>query len=202
MPEVGRFLLVEDEELVARALARRIRQRGLGECVVAATLKDALALLREATRYTAIIIDIGLPDGSGLDVLATVRQEGAHALTPAIVRSGACEPGLVVRATALDAKYLVKNAEQEWNTLLAFLEDAISPKRKIARVVRSLALTEAVADVVIRSALGEPREAIAEARGTTIKTVENQQATAAEQTGKPSFHILIQDLLRDVARAR
>lgn len=201
MPKVGRFLLIEDEAYVARALARRIRQQGLGECVVASTAQEARRLLSDETMLHALVIDIGLPDGSGLDVLAEARQ-GAHALTPAIVRSGSYEPRFIVRSTSLDAKYLVKNAEDEWAALVLFLSDAISLERRVDIAVRRRCLSKALTDIVKRRALGESRAAIAEAHGTSKKTIKNQIASALERTGQPSLEDLVEAVLREVARAR
>jgi DNA-binding NarL/FixJ family response regulator len=201
MSRAGRFLLVEDEPLVAPAFVRRIRQRGLGECVVASTAHEARRLLGDGSGFTALIIDIGLPDGSGLDVLAEARQ-GGHALTPALVRSASYEPRFINRASALEAKYLVKNADDESETLATFLVDANSLERRIAIAVQSRRLSKTLSDIVKRSALGETRGAIAEARGTSVKTVENQAAKAAELTGEGSFHTLIENVLREVARSR
>lgn len=197
----GRFLLVEDEAFVARALVRRIIQRGLGECVIASTAKEGLTLLRDGSSFHALVIDIGLPDGSGLDVLAAARSE-AHALTPAIVRSGHLTRDFVDRATSLDARYLVKNTDNEWNTLVLFLSDSISLERRVEIAVRSRGLSKTQADIVKRRALGESRADIAEAHGTTNKTIKNQVASALERTGKPSLEDLVEAVLRDVARAR
>jgi DNA-binding NarL/FixJ family response regulator len=195
----GRFLAVEDQPLVARALVRGIVRRGLGECIVASTVDEARRLLSDGSTFTALLIDIGLPDGSGLDVLAEARVK-YHALTPAIVLSGSNNREHINLATALDAKYIVKPVE--FDTLAVFLADAISLARRVKVALRSLRLSDSIEDIVKRMALGESHEAIAEARGTSRKTVENQIERAREQTAQPSCHSLIQAVLRDVARAR
>lgn len=195
----GRFLAVEDEALVARAFVRGIQRRGFGECIVATTAGEARRHLNDGSTFTALVIDVGLPDGSGLDLLEDARAR-AHALTPALVLSGSNDRDHINRATELDARYLVKPLELE--RLAVFLEDSISLSRRLDIALRSRCLSETLTDILKRSALGETREAIALARGRSRKTVENQIERVRELTGQPSFQALVASVLREVARGR
>ena len=61
------MLLVEDEPLVAEAIARALC--GHVGVVIATTAAEALALDRAAeTGWAGAIVDVRLPDGSGLDL--------------------------------------------------------------------------------------------------------------------------------------
>lgn len=68
-----RLLLVEDEPRLARRLIRGLREEGYAV--------DGAATLEEATdaaianEYDLVILDVLLPDGSGLDLLAQWRAE-------------------------------------------------------------------------------------------------------------------------------
>jgi DNA-binding response OmpR family regulator len=199
MPGAGRFLVIEDDALSAGALARAIRRRGFGECVIAGTAKEADARLRDGTAFSAIVVDIGLPDGCGLDLLAAGR-DGLHALTPAAVLSGSYEPRLINRAAALDAKYLVKPIE--WDKLAIFFGDAISLDRRVTLALRPFHLPNAEADLVRRRALGESTEETAAARGASEETLKKQRANAVRHSGERSFERLVERVLRDVARSR
>jgi two-component system copper resistance phosphate regulon response regulator CusR len=67
-----RVLLVEDEARLADSIARGLRQ-----AAHAVDLADRLAVARqkvEQERYDAIILDVNLPDGSGFDLAAELRQ--------------------------------------------------------------------------------------------------------------------------------
>lgn len=66
-----RFLVVEDDAAVGRALSRIVRS--YGEVALATTASDARRLLEDAGPWQAFLLDVGLPDGSGLDLLADVR---------------------------------------------------------------------------------------------------------------------------------
>lgn len=66
------LLLVEDDPVLATFLADNLTADGF-EVVLAASLRDGLREL-EYRRPDLAIVDLGLPDGSGLDLLARVRE--------------------------------------------------------------------------------------------------------------------------------
>jgi DNA-binding response OmpR family regulator len=71
---VSRLLVVEDEERIARFVERGLRAAGF---TVEAVLDGASAL--RAVRSSApdlVVLDLGLPDLDGLEVLSTLRGEG------------------------------------------------------------------------------------------------------------------------------
>ena len=69
-----RLLLVEDESPLATPLARGLREEGYATDV--AGDGRAAAVLVEATDYDLIVLDLGLPDGPGLELLRRWRAEG------------------------------------------------------------------------------------------------------------------------------
>ncbi|MCD1635334.1 response regulator [Martelella mediterranea] len=69
-----RILVIEDDPVLADGLAVGLRLNGYTVDAVA-TCADAIAAIK-AGAYDAIILDLMLPDGSGLDLLADVRQAG------------------------------------------------------------------------------------------------------------------------------
>ncbi|MGV0909653.1 response regulator [Martelella sp. FOR1707] len=69
-----RILVIEDDPVLADGLAVGLRLNGYTVDAVA-TCADALAAIRTGA-FDAIILDLMLPDGSGLDLLATARQAG------------------------------------------------------------------------------------------------------------------------------
>ncbi|MCB1364583.1 MAG: response regulator transcription factor [Rhodobacteraceae bacterium] len=76
-----RLLLVEDAPDLAEALVRFLRKEGYAPDL-AGSLDLAETALR-VTDYACVILDLGLPDGSGLDLLRSRRAAGD--LTPVIV---------------------------------------------------------------------------------------------------------------------
>jgi DNA-binding response OmpR family regulator len=76
-----RVLVLEDEPEVAEVLERYLRRDGF-EPTLCGTVEAALASLRQS-KPGMMILDVGLPDGSGLDVLRKTAASGER--VPAIV---------------------------------------------------------------------------------------------------------------------
>ncbi|AKO52429.1 transcriptional regulator [Marinobacter psychrophilus] len=71
-----RLLLVEDDRLLAEGLASQLEKAGFSVDVTS-TAKEAM-LLGVQENYRAAVLDLGLPDGNGLDVLRKWRQDNAN----------------------------------------------------------------------------------------------------------------------------
>ena len=70
-----RLLLVEDDRLLADGLASQLEKAGFSVDSTF-TAKEAL-VLAEQEDYRAVVLDLGLPDGNGLDVLRKWRMNRA-----------------------------------------------------------------------------------------------------------------------------
>jgi two-component system KDP operon response regulator KdpE len=92
---VTRVLLVEDERPLLRALAMNLTARGY-EVIEAATGSEGLAAAG-AHEPDVILLDLGLPDLSGFDVIRAIRTYGS---TPIVVLSARI--GSADKITALD----------------------------------------------------------------------------------------------------
>src|SRR5687768_6643507 len=71
MTGIATLLLVEDDPVVRTFLADNLTADGF-EVLLADCRRDGLRLL-EYKRPDLAVIDVGLPDGSGLDLIRTVR---------------------------------------------------------------------------------------------------------------------------------
>jgi DNA-binding response OmpR family regulator len=69
---VMRLLIVEDNEELAELVAKGLKTAGF-EADVLSTVEEARAVLA-TTFYAAMILDLGLPDGDGLELLREIRQ--------------------------------------------------------------------------------------------------------------------------------
>ncbi len=76
-----RLLLVEDDERLARGMIASLEAAGFAVDILS-TGEEALQLA-QAEPYCAIILDLGLPDMDGLEVLSLLRSRGAA--TPIII---------------------------------------------------------------------------------------------------------------------
>src|SRR5947207_14727202 len=73
-----RILVVDDEKMIRWSLGEALRGWGFVP-VEAATVGDGIAAF-EAESPAAVLLDINLPDGSGLDVLRKMRQREPDAV--------------------------------------------------------------------------------------------------------------------------
>ena len=97
------FLLLEDCALLARGLSRALSPFGI--VLHVSTCEEALRVLAENTP-AALVADVALPDGNGLDVAAYAI---AHRhVRRVLIMSGGVDRASLNRANALGATYLVK----------------------------------------------------------------------------------------------
>jgi two-component system KDP operon response regulator KdpE len=93
-----KVLVVEDERTLLRALAMNLTARGY-EVLEAATGRDALAAAR-TDQPDLVLLDLGLPDLSGLEVIRSIRTASQ---VPIIVLSARSSSGEKVAALDLGA---------------------------------------------------------------------------------------------------
>jgi CheY-like chemotaxis protein len=79
-----RILLVEDHDDTAQVLSRLLRSLN-HDISIAATVGDALQIFSGKPSFDLLISDIGLPDGTGMDLIRQVRQTSK---VPAIALTG------------------------------------------------------------------------------------------------------------------
>lgn len=83
----GMVMLVEDEDSIRSALERVLHHAG-HEVVSAANVASAIAALRAAHRIDAVLCDLTLPDGSGVEILTWIRAERPALLARTVVLTG------------------------------------------------------------------------------------------------------------------
>lgn len=140
-----RILVVEDEPTLARHLVRGLREEGyavdLGE-----TLAEA-SELSFAADYDCAILDVMLPDGSGLDLLRLWRENGLHLPVLVLTARDAVED----RVAGLDGgadDYLTKPFRFE--ELLARIRSLL--RRRHEPIARRIVVGDLVFDREARSA--------------------------------------------------
>ncbi|MBI1889489.1 MAG: response regulator [Burkholderiales bacterium] len=100
-----RFLLVEDDSMVGESLRKALRQDGFTIDWVQDGRAAEVALSSET--YDLLLLDLGLPSKSGLEVLRSVRQTGNR--IPVLILTA--RDAVSDRITGLDAgadDYLIK----------------------------------------------------------------------------------------------
>ena len=87
--QAARILLLEDDPGIAKSVVYVLERVGLQvtHCLL---VRDAHAQL-QTQRFDALVLDIGLPDGSGLDLCKTVRADPRWAAPPVLMLSAHSE---------------------------------------------------------------------------------------------------------------
>ena len=100
-------MVVDDHPLVRESMVARLRAMGASDVIEAASIAEARARAGAGVRDVCVL-DLGLPDGSGLELLADLRAAG---WTRLIVLSAADDPYSVRSAFVAGAQgYLLKSA--------------------------------------------------------------------------------------------
>jgi DNA-binding response OmpR family regulator len=156
-----RLAVVEDNAELARLLSQGLKAEGYDTDIIS-TAAEARAALA-ATRYAALILDLGLPDGDGLSILREIRAR--HDPLPVLVltaRGGVHDRVSGLRNGADD--YLVKPFALE--ELVARLEALL--RRPGQLLGRSLQIGNLVFDTESRQAFIDDQPQTLSAREVAV----------------------------------
>jgi class 3 adenylate cyclase len=161
----GHVLVVDDNEMNCDMLSRRLQGRGY-RISVARDGREALRLLDES-RFDAVLLDVMMPDISGIEVLTRLRRRHAQSDLPVIMATARDASEDVVEALRLGANdYVTKPLD--FPVVLARLETQIAVKRQkdeIGRLAADLELRNRfiqntfgryLSDDVVKSLLESP----------------------------------------------
>lgn len=154
---MARILVVEDQKNLLRSLSRGLRESGF-EPSVAETIESAKRVM--SPEINLVVLDLMLPDGSGLDWLAALRAAGDR--TPVLVLTA--RDSIEDRVTGLDKgadDYLVKPFALD--ELLARIRALL--RRETTERKTALSLGDLTVDLVSRTA----------SRGSNPISLQNRQ---------------------------
>ena len=176
-------LIVEDERTLARELGIFLHQHNF-TCTTARTAREARQQLAD-NPFDFVLLDLGLPDGDGIDVLRRLRRVAA---TPVLVLTARDAERDVVRGLRLGADdYLVKPVR---------LRELLARVDAVARRTRAAA---APADVVeiedLRVDLTARRATVA---GAEIALTAKEFDILAALARRPGAAVSRQQLLDEV----
>ena len=128
---LDRILIVDDEPVVQRSLSGVFKARKIA-CDVAGSVAAATKCLNRDRDYDLVIIDVGLPDGDGQQVLEQVMALPDHPLVVMITGQGSIENAVAcMRAGAFD--YIIKPFDLAQIDLLLRKADNYSQMLKVNR---------------------------------------------------------------------
>jgi two-component system response regulator NreC len=172
---VIRVLLVDDHQIVRSGVRRVLEATGRFDVVgEAGGVREALDQARRM-RPEIVVLDLALRDGSGLDVIADLRESGARV----VILSMQDEPAYARKAFELGAQgYVVKDAADDElaDAIDAVLADRIyvHPTLAARLVMNEPAddLTERERQILRLIALGYTNQEIAGQLFLSVRTIE------------------------------
>jgi PAS domain S-box-containing protein len=128
MVEGQTILIVEDDPVVARAFRRQLEHEGY-RLLHVSTIDDARRLLESQEHVSAIVLDMLLPDGSGIDLLDHMQRTKSRRMVPIVVLSAVERDSRVDDIPEL-VDWLVKPVDMSRlaNTLRWVLHDKTRPR--------------------------------------------------------------------------
>lgn len=144
---MARILLIEDDPPLARGVSALLRSAG-HSVDVAEDGETAVMVIHEEP-YALVVLDIGLPDMSGLDVLSKIRREGEKVPVLVLTARDAIEDRIAgldhgaddyllkpFDAGELEARVraLLRRATGEASPLVSVGRLTIDPARRVATV--------------------------------------------------------------------
>jgi len=120
------ILIIDDDFDQTEVLAHRFRKQGYNVSV-ATTFCDGLATAK-AEHPNVVVLDLGLPDGDGLDICTELSGERTTADIPVITVSGMERPDIVRTAREAGCQYYVRKPYDP-NALLILVQHAITEAR-------------------------------------------------------------------------
>jgi DNA-binding NarL/FixJ family response regulator len=177
-------ILIADDHDVVRAGLKTLLSDSDIRIVAEATGGDAALKLVKKHKPDLVLLDVRMPEGSGLDCLARIKLDMPN--TPVVMFSGYDNPTYVARAVALGAAgYISKGATRTEliNAIRAAAGgDTIWSREELRRVTGALAaprtasdtevsLTKRESEVLKQLAFGLTNKEIAQSLGISYETV-------------------------------
>lgn len=187
-------MVVDDHPLVRESMVSRLTAMGAREVIEAASCAEARARARSVGPCDVCIVDVGLPDGSGLDLIAELRAAGWPRL---VVLSAADDPYSVRAAFVAGAQgYLLKSASPVVVTdgVRRVLDGGVYADPAVASLLaaglRNNASNEGIGDLSSREievlrlvADGRSNKEIGDQLGLSALTVKSHLARIARKLG-------------------
>ena len=184
------MLIVEDFQALRQTFARQV---GVSfEAVAVATVAEAATAVDRLPEAPAgAIIDVHLPDGSGLDVLQRLRARFPG--TPAMMVTGSRDPRIANRSHLLDAMFVAKPVPIEnVDHFLRWIElAALPPTDPVASAIGHFAaqfrLPARAIEILEVSLGGVERKQLATRLGISENTLKSRIRALLGRTGDTSL---------------
>jgi two-component system, NarL family, response regulator DevR len=190
-------MVLEDKPELRRSLARTIS--GPLVPVPCESIAEAEAALELDLPLAGAILDVQLPDGSGLDILRQIRLRWP--LMPVLVMTGSRSATPALNAHMLDAIYLPKPVPPQNIRYFLQLVEAVAMTddnaigRALARYAETNELPRQQVQLLACSLRGVQRKDLAATLGVSENTVKSQVRVLLAKTGEPNLDAVERKIL-------
>lgn len=190
-------MVLEDKPELRRSIARTISAPLVA--VPCENVAEAEAALELDLPLAGAILDVQLPDGSGLDVVRQLRRRWP--LMPVLVMTGSRSASPALNAHMLDAIYLPKPVPPQNIRYFLQLVEAVAMTddnaigRALARYAETNELPRQQVQLLACSLRGVPRKDLAATLGVSENTVKSQVRVLLAKTGEPNLDAVERKIL-------
>ncbi|MEZ4403921.1 MAG: response regulator transcription factor [Kofleriaceae bacterium] len=182
-----KLLIVEDDPALGRSIQRGTR--AYFDVVMTTSVDAAFDVIDNQVEIAAAVVDINLPDGTGFDVVETLRQKDRN--LPVLILTGSNDPATINRAHSLRVEFVCKPFFSE--NLSAFVQRTLSgsqygDREKLAVVVTDVTteykLSLRESQILAFASEGIPRSRLSDVMGISENTVKSQVRSLLEKLEK------------------
>jgi DNA-binding NarL/FixJ family response regulator len=141
-----RVQIVEDDSLYAKLLLDLVDRSVLLTCVGVATTKNECLMMLSRTQADVFLLDVGLPDGSGLDLIRPILQVKPDAVIILLSTLGG-KAAILEGLSAGASGYLMKSTPAD--LLLQHIYDALNHGATLSPSLVKIAVDAAKASRVV-----------------------------------------------------
>jgi signal transduction histidine kinase/CheY-like chemotaxis protein/CHASE3 domain sensor protein len=202
--KLRRVLIVEDDPVLRDATARLLAADDV-ETVAAGTAAEALAQLATTT-FDCMVLDLALPDRSGLELLEEMSRGAQVGFPPVIVYTGrALSPGEVHELERFSQSIIIKGARSperlldEVTLFLHQVESKLPPERQ--RMLRDARDREAVFDgrrvLIVEDDVRNvfALSSVLEPRGAIVEIARNGREALDHLRARPGVDLVLMDIM-------
>ncbi|MEO6774681.1 MAG: response regulator [Kofleriaceae bacterium] len=202
--KLRRVLVVEDDALLRESTARLLAGNDV-EVITAGTTAAALVEL-EAKTFDCMVLDLSLPDRSGLELLEEMSRSDAHGFPPVIVYTGrSLKPEEVHQLEKFSRSIIIKGARSperlldEVTLFLHQVESSMPPERQ--RMLRDARSRETVfegrriliAEDDVRNVFA--LTSVLEPKGAKIEIARNGREAVEAVKKHPDLDLVLMDIM-------
>lgn len=180
------ILIVDDEQELCELLALRLEHNGY-RVTTANTVADALALLGHQP-LDAMILDLRLPDGDGLDVLARVKQRSPDLPVIMLTAHGTIETAVEAMQRGAYGFLTKPFHHHELLQRVAHAVESAALRREVAGLRRMVGQPDAFQLIGTSGALAKVREVIARVGPTEVTVLITGESGTGKELAARSLH--------------